>query len=252
MAFEPANPTARSERQHAFHEFVVNANITTIMDFLLSAEPADAMEAGNGIQVSFRVNLPRERQDEIERRRRIKPTIRFIFGEHIQREISNSLGDPRSDYEVLVEPEVLLNLMPQCVPYDEMPPSPWYEVVFRTRLTPQIITDIRRLSNLSPTLRYQSGERLLSQQNIEDSVQLMAQVWAEETNIPQVSVKPLVWLSTEKADALGQLLLDGWLTYQNHLYQAIKPEAPLEDGGLEMNLQLHGLEPSDLFEVAGQ
>ena len=44
MAFEPANPAAKSERQHAFHEFVVNANITTIMDFLLSARPADAME----------------------------------------------------------------------------------------------------------------------------------------------------------------------------------------------------------------
>ena len=252
MALEPANPAAKSERQHAFHEFVVNANITTIMDFLLSARPADTMEAGNDIKVSFRVNLPKECQDEIERRRRIIPTIRFIVGEHIQREISNSLGDPRTDYEVLVEPEVLLNSMAQCVPYNEMPPSPWYEVVLRTRLTPQIITDIRRLSNLSPTLRYQSGERLLSQQNIEDGVQLMAQVWAEETNIPQVSVKPLVWLSTEKADALGQLLLDGWLTYQNHLYQAIKTEAPLEDGGLEMSLQLHGLEPSDLFEVAGQ
>ena len=146
MAFEPANPAAKSERQHAFHEFVVNANITTIMDFLLSARPADAMETGNDIQVSFRVNLPKECQDEIERRRRIIPTIRFIVGEHIQREISNSLGDPRTDYEVLVKPEVLLDLMPQCVPYDEMPPSPWYEVVLRTRLTPQIITDIRRLS----------------------------------------------------------------------------------------------------------
>ncbi len=252
MAFEPANPAAKSERQYAFHEFVVNANITTIMDFLLSSRPADAMEAGNQIQVSFRVNLLRECQDEAEHRRRIKPTIRFIVGEHIQREMSHPLGDPRSDFDVLVEPEVLLKFMSWCVPHNETPPSPWYDVVLRTRLTPQTVTDIPRHSNLSPTLRYQSGERLLSQQNIEDGVRLMAQVWAEETNTPQVSVEPLARLSTEKADSLGQLLLDGWLSYQNHLYQATKPEAHLGDGGLVTSLQLHGLEPSDLFEVTGQ
>lgn len=253
MASEPANADPKPERQQAFHEFVVNANITPIMDFLFWAKPADMMEAGNAIHVSFRVNLPRERQDEIERRPGIKPTVRFIVGEHIQREYSNPLGDPRTDFEVLVEPEVLLNFMQQCVPYNELPPSPSYDVVLRARLTPRIITDILSHSNLSPTLRYQSGDRLLSQQNIEDGVRLMAQVWAEETNTPQVSVKPFAPLPIEKADALGELLLlDGWLTYQNHLYQATKPETPLGDGGLETSLQLHGLEPSDLFEVAGQ
>lgn len=249
MAFEPAN----AERQHAFHEFVVSANITPIMDFLLSAKPADAMEAGNAIQVSFRVNLPKECQDEIERRPRIKPTIRFIVGEHIQREMPNDLGHPRTDFDVLVEPEGLLNFTSQCVPYNELPPSPSYDVVLRARLSPRIITDILSHSNLSPTLRYQSGDRLLSQQNIEDGVRLMAQVWAEETNTPQVSVKAFTRLPIKKADALGELLLlDGWLTYQNHLYQAAKPEAPPGDGGLKTRLQLHGLEPTDLFEVAGQ
>ncbi len=252
MAFAPANPAAKSEAQHAFHEFVVNANMTTIMDFLLSATPADAMEAGNSIQVSSRVNLPKERQDEIERRRGIKPTIRFIVGEHIQREMCHPLGDPRSDFDLLVEPEVLLSFMSCCVPYNDTPPSPWYDVVLRARLTPQIITDVLRHSILSPALRYQSGERLLSQQNIEDGVRMMAQAWAEKTNTSLVSVKPLTRLAIEKADSLGQLLLGGWLIYQNHLYQATKPEAPLGDDGLETNLQLHGLEPSDLFEVTGQ
>ena len=249
MAFEPTNP----ERQHAFHEFVGNANITPIMDFLRSARPADAMQAGNAIQVSFRVNLPRKCQDEIERRPGIKPTVRFIVGEHIQREYSNPLGHPHTDFDVLVEREVLLNFTSQCVPYNELPPSPSYDGVLRARLSSRIITDILSHSNISATLRYQSGERLLSQQNIEDGVRLMAQTWAEDTNNSQFSVKPLTRLPIEKADALGQLLLlDGWLTYQNHLYQATKPEVPPGDGGLETSLQLHGLEPSDLFEVAGK
>ena len=249
MASEPAN----AARQHAFHEFLVNANITPIMDFLLSAKPADVMEPGNAIQVSFRVNLPKKCQDAIERRPRIKPTIRFIVGEHIQHEMPNDLADPRTDFDVLVEPEVLLHFASQCVPYNELPPSPSYDVVLRARLSPRVITDILSHSNLSPTLRYQSGDRLLSQQNIEDGVRLMAQVWAEETNTPQVSVKAFTRLPIEKADALGELLLlDGWLTYQNHLYQAAKPEAPLQNVELETSLQLHGLDPSDLFEVAGQ
>lgn len=69
---------------------------------------------------------------------------------------------------------------------------------------------------------------------------------------PHVAVKPLVDLATKKADSLDQLPLNGWLTHENHLYQAAKPEAPLADGGLETNMKLHRLKPSDLFGVTDQ
>ena len=144
MAFEPANPAAKSERQYAFHEFVVNANITTIMDFLLSSRPADAMEAGNQIQVSFRVNLLRECQDEVEHRRRIKPTIRFIVGEHTTRDeppLGRSALGLRRTCRTRGSPQVhVMVRSPSSLSEDnETPPSRRYDVspMPEPRLTPQ-------------------------------------------------------------------------------------------------------------------
>lgn len=248
MACKPTSPPDRPVEQYAFHEFKVNANITPIMDLLLSAKPADVTETESQINVSIRVNLGKTQQDEVESRRGIRPTIRFTAGEHIQRELSNPLGAPQSDYDVLTTPEDFLNFMAQCLNNKEMPPEPWYDVVARARLTPKMVEGTLRRSGVSPTIRYLTGERLLSQQNIEDGTRAVAQAWAEENNTRHVSTKPLAQLPIEKADLLGNLLLDGWLTYENHLYQAAKPEPDRRAGGVESNLRLHGLEPNDLFE----
>lgn len=248
MVLEPAIPDAEVQAQYAFHEFVGNANLTPIMDFLRSARPAGATETNDRLYVSVRVNLRREYEIEIEQRLGIMRTVRFIAGEHIEREMSNPLSDPRSDYDAVVEPEAMVNFIAQCVPELEMPPSPWYDVIVRARLTPELVADILRTSNLSPALRYRCGERLLSQHNIEDAVRMMAQAWAEETNAGRATVKPLNRLAIQKADALCDLVFHGWLTYRNHLYHPTRPEPDGSEVGLEASLQLHGLEPSDLFE----
>lgn len=244
--YSPNEDTPDHRQQHGFHEYPLYGCTADILRMLHNSRPRGGSQIP-WVPFTVRINLLAEEQTRLADEHDIRPIIRFLADQdRIQRELSQPLGSPVTDYRAETHISVLIEHLTKFTKPDCFPRAPGQE--FNIRLRPNSRTAEQLLSSLNhiPQVRYRNHTSVIEDRTIRDTLDLMAQIRSEELGEATAPI-PAHLLPMPVLDALGRMACADWLQPDSNGYNPIEPRIQYPEPGLTGHLNLWGLTHNHLF-----